>query len=408
MIKKVIILLLCLSFPFLNGCTPQKSSPFSAESLESAASKELKASVLDDRRYLKMNIVTKKDNMLYGKHVMPFSELQSDSSLKKFNVDSIGDDWIWNFNNDREILFCSGPKDSMIAVHSLKNDQCTPLIHLEDGHVAGFKAINKDYLLWTESSSDMWKDTTLHIYDLNTKKDKVFYTYTVNPQSGCIYAMNSNECVIWNQTVYFDDIVGIDSNGNYQINLYAYKISDGSIALIKKQAQNPFIYQNSLCWFEYDEDTGNPVMVLNDKKSPKKYLIHNGTSIFHSNGDTISVTDELTMPDTEKLFDPNQASSNIYSDKEKKTVDGLGFTLLNETSVIPLLVTKGLSMGPAVSNSKAVVWSRIEGSVPMFYDISSQNFVVMDTLPKGDYSCIMNDNELLFINEKTAYLLTLS
>jgi hypothetical protein len=382
----------------------------SATCSKSVASENPEVSVLNDHLYLKMNIVTKDDNMLYGKPVVSFSELNPNKNLRKFTVDHINDAWIWDFNNRRSLIFCScDENNSVITSYSFKESQYTPLIHLKDGHAAEFKAINDNYLLWAESTSTDWKDTTLHVYDFQTQKDKVFYNYTLDPKSGSIYAMNSNKCVIRDHTIYFDDIVGIDSDRNYKINLYAYKISDESISLVKEQAQKPFIYQSSLGWFEYDENTGNPVMVLNKSQcSSKKYIIDNGTSMFHFCEDAISVTDLLTMPDTGELFHSNKASSAIYSDKEKKTIDGMGFTLLTETSITPLLVLKGLSLGPTDVNKKAVIWSRIEDGFPMFYDIESQNFVVMDALPKGNYSCVMNDNDLLFINTKTAYLLTLS
>ncbi|WP_411676815.1 hypothetical protein [Caproicibacter sp.] len=408
--KSIVVFVLCGCFPLLSGCT-QKMSPSAATTyLQPAASENAGASVLNNHRYLKMNIVTKDETMLYGKPVVSFSKSNSNKNLKKFTVDKISDAWVWNLSNRRSLLFCfSSENGPVIASYSLEGNQYTPLIRLKNGHAAEFKAINDHYLLWAESTSTDWTDTTLHIYDFRTQKDKIFYTDTVDPESGSIYAVNSNPCVIRDNTIYFDDIVGIDSDGNYKINLYAYKISDETISLVKEQAQKPFIYQSSVGWFEFDKNTGNPVMVLNKSQCPaKKYLIDNGTSMFHFCQDAISVTDLLTMPDTGKLFHSNKSSSSIYSDKEKKTVDGMGFTLLTETSATPLLVLKGLSLGPTAVNQKAVIWSRIENGFPMFYDIKSQNFVMMDNLPKGTYSCVMNDNDLLFINTKTAYLLTLS
>lgn len=274
------------------------------------------------------------------------------------------------------------------------------LIHLKGEHVAGFKAINKDYLVWEESSSADWLDTRLHIYNFKTHKDQIFYTYTVDPTTGNIYSMNSSECVILNGSIYFDDIVGVNSNV-LQINLYAYEISSGKISLIKRQVQDPFVYHGALGWFECDDNTQKPVLVLNSNHSiTKKYTV-DGASIFHFSDNVIAISDTLTMPDTQRLFSEPGTASSHFSEKEKKTANAEGHSILTGTSVTPLLVLKGFGMGQESTNGKVTIWDFDDEykGFPMFYDIHSQRFVLMDSLPKGRYSCAVNQNELLFIHK---------
>lgn len=326
------------------------------------------------------------DNLLY-------SETHTSDNVLKMELPIPHDAWLWGILGD-DICFFNPSKNAICSL-SLDGQIERVLVQLESGHQAALMANNPQYLVWIEASSDLWLDGTLHLYDIESNADKVIFEYPLD-ENGVYYTAFISPCAIFEEKVYFDCIEhNSDSPYMESISVYAYDIHSQELLLAGTNAQHPFINNGSINWLQYN--TEKEVGSLHSPNLPCQYYMPTDGSVSIwplPTGNGLAVYEYLYAPTTAKLFGYNlEEMYGSIVDQVADMTDSYAIRYISQEGLRPIMVTRE-PIGSIIGNQYGIAWSCTE--FPRYYDIRKNAIINIDSIPNGEYTCVVTDNRLIY------------
>lgn len=128
----------------------------------------------------------------------------------------------------------------------------------------GYEAFNSDYIVYKEydndfTATDADKSVKLFLYDLNTQKEKLIYTYSFDRNVELYGGHWIENIVLSDNKIYFDDFVkdtNTEDNGSAVWNtfLYVYDIQTGNLEKLRDNAENPMEYKDTILYITKEND----------------------------------------------------------------------------------------------------------------------------------------------------------
>lgn len=272
------------------------------------------------------------------------------------------------------------PVFSEIGKYSIEDQQYTPLITLDDGNSLGYMlGLGEDFIVWKEvilSGEQMI--TKLHMCDKSGAEDEVIYSDAINPETGGVYAENSNPVVILGSKVFFDTILGYDDEGFIMMDVLCYDAEKKEISVVAKMAKQPSPYLDGISYLKRGENN-EPLLYAN--------IDGEETFITEFGDDTADYTviGETVYKSLFNYYDPvSVTSTNIYIGEETQ----------------PLLEGKNTNYTYHIQgNESAMVWEITNPEKPVYYDIENDRFVRLGNENSAYYGAYVGDGFVLFLSQ---------
>jgi hypothetical protein len=383
-------ILICLFFLLISGCTYNGKDSLPIISSEDFFS--------DDAAFLKDKIIMYQDHGLFSDY---FKDYKIEEYLIEYDASCI---YVDANKNAYLQISSSNNINNEFGIYSLTEKVYTPLVTLDQGHQVAIKAVNDNFIIWKEDKNSNWYKTSLHVYNLKTKKDTEFYVHTVDPETDMVYEWNFNKPVLKDDIVYFDDIVGIKDD-IYQINLFQYNITEDKLEKIKTQAKYPMLYNDEIAWLGYrKKDNGTTIVVNNNGKPLEIAQIKSSGGLFQmsSSKNIIAIIEGINIPDYDIITSLAEKTNNenpkekSYSEKETLSQIAYGVKIFDGKTAEPVMVSKDPVDTPD-NNGKYIGWRQFTKDYPRFYDVENKRIITVDKLsPEKVYGCLINQKYLIF------------
>ena len=377
--------------------------------------------VISESDYFSADIINQTENTVRFKETVSFAQAYPDSdmtnltNLKKPREDAN----IVYVDNAGNIYYVAerGDKYSSGAIflYSTTDKKWTTLIETAENHSCTVVCANESYMLWQEDDNANWMKVTLNLLDLKTKKSVKIYDYSIDPNTGLMYAWQFSTPVIIGDKVYFDDIVGIDKNGLYDIKMYSYSITNEKISVLDEDAKWSMEFQGGAAWLKMSSDEKNSLFY---SAMQEKFLLKTQTQLgtaFTSSKDIIVANDYMSQA----FFDYLTAKSNSqtdYSDSVKDTaVSSYGIKLYKNNKIQPIIVVNTGFITNPVTNGDLVGWYGDSVGRPLIYSSQKDVLIEFDQISEENilaYGFKLSDNYLILSyatldNEQYVYMFDL-
>jgi len=372
---------------------------------------ETQIPVIDERDYLAAPIVETAGNQVRFKKTISFSQAYPNatvtdlSDLAKPRDDAnpicIDNQGILYYVAERGDPMIADQAHLLGAIYSYNpfNQEWKTLVESDENHNCTAVFANEKYLLWEEDENANWQKVSLHVLDLETMKDTKVYTFSTDPNTGLMYAWQFSVPVLIDDTIYFEDIVGMDENGLYKIKMLAYSISKNKIRELDEDAKWPMEYRDGAAWLKMSQDTKNSLFF---SAQQKECLVKTETrlgTVFTAKGDLIVANDYLSNALYEHLINGGGSPSEFVDTVDNPRIASYGIKVLANEQVQPVLVVeKGFVSNP-VTNGDLVGWYGSSIGAPMMYSYSQDALIQFDPLPVDSVMAYK-----FILSEKYAYL----
>lgn len=343
----------------------------------------------DDYKSFKVN-ETFKDTIAYSKY-MNYSSYMPNKKPEIVKLDFLAENnFIWSIHENEIVYFSSSKEISKIASHNFLTNTSNLIWSTPSEIVGAMMGFADEYIVWKESSSELWLDGKLHLLNKLTGKDTVFFTYPLD-ENGQYYCAFTNPVVLFENQIYYDVI----ENNINAVNLYKYDIKEKSTTLVDNIAQGPFIYDGSVYWHKLDNINKSIYFSNKDNKLPLQINSNSNITVqtSYNNASYLILYEWLNTQTTDALFD--EKASAPYTDKDELTAKSYGVKLFTSKGIRPIMVTQE-PIGQCIGNDKNVSWN-VFGS-PQFYNINSDTLVKFETLPPSQYAVITGENKMYYID----------
>jgi hypothetical protein len=295
-----------------------------------------------------------------------------------------------NDPQSNEPLFCE------LGIYDFINDIYSPFITLDSGHSIGFiAAVSENYIVWEESLDGYsWGITQLHLFDKENQQDIVFYSHTINPETGKVYQSNFNSAVIIGDKVFFDDMTGI-VEGQYQMNIFCYDIPSRTIEVISPMAKRPVRYENGIAYLK---------KMANSEYSVLYYY-------GNSQERALDILSEDALNDR-NIADIAISGSTVFLSKNNYENDD---TTADKTHVLSTDLYVGKDSAPIISgktsnytygartNGEIVIWEVTNPEKPVFYDTDKEIFVRLSDADERYYASFITSDAVIFLAYSEQY-----
>ncbi len=343
----------------------------------------------------KSNIFAQDDNIYYLKEKVSSKEQKLNFETFEIDVkDSCGNKILYfTYMDDKYGYYERSDEEANttgeIGRVDIENNTYEKLIEIPVGNQSGPITASKDYLVWAESlDKSNWGLTRLNIYNFEEKTNKVFYSHSIDPNTGRCYGWNNVNCVIDGELIYFDDMVSeiVEKENTYiNSNIYSYNVKTGKVNLVKEMAKRPIKIREGIIWEEQDRD---------DEKTE--------ISLYKNN----TVSNFLTfMNDSSRITVSGQNDSivikNHLSSRGGDAVDCSGVQIYNNNKLSQLLVTKKVvNVEKTKTDGNIILFSLNTDNKhkPIMFDIKADKFIELEC-EKSKYITYISDSYAFFFSE---------
>lgn len=382
--KKILCLIISVCVLFaLCSCDKQKGSDTLSSANGENVSQNSKDEFLDfsDNNYngiTNSDILAQDDNYYYLKQKVSSKDANINFDTFKIDVkDSSGNEITYfMYMDDKYGYYCRSNEDlnttGEIGRVNIENNTYEKLIDIPVGNQGGGVVASDKYIVWKESlDKSNWGKTRLNIYDIEQKVNKVFFTHSVETDTGRVYALTDSPCVINGDLVYFDDVVAI-KDGIRQTNIYSYNVKTSKLSLVKEMAEIHSETSGGFIYKELRSDQENTTVGLYKEGSAAKLLSFKNSS----NGEFV-VTQNT-----------NIAKINWLSNNGLNSADCHGVQLYSNNKISQLLVTKEcVYIGQLVTDGNVILFGiGDKEQKPLMFDVKADKFIELDC-NKGKCCC---------------------
>lgn len=290
------------------------------------------------------------------------------------NINDLEADFWYLIDRDNIIvkLFKNGPKNyglkkySETGIYNLKTKKYETVLPEEKSEY-NIRAYNEKYIIFSDMASDLSYET-LYYYDRVNKTLREFYNYSIY-ENGKMYSYHTNNILIKDDTIYFDDYYKNDLN-EVAVKLYSYDISESKLNVLKDNAQNPLLYCNDVIYITKKNDDNKYNLISSISNNFKLDINDNifGTNGLKTNNSSIFAVGYNTF------IDANNYGYSNYALKNMITEDVI---IASNDPLCDLVVTDNF-----------VCWSDYAGTIytnPYMYDINHDKVISFDSIEEADY-----------------------
>jgi hypothetical protein len=255
---------------------------------------------------------------------------------------------------------------SSIGVYDLETNEYAHKLNFEENQVFGIHAMDEDHIIFRMSMDD-WKTAGIFDFSFQDGELRKVYDYSINPETSAVVYHNFNNIALQDGTIWFDDYY-LDDSGEIAVDVYEYDLANRELELVKKEAQNPLLYNGVIYLF-----------VKNENNEFKNLQAIDGSQTIEMEVNLIEIA-----ASTEGIY----CLENKFTDHENRVTE---FQVTDLTSNIPILSTTR-SIGRLKVSSRFVTWSNFDDDIPQLYDASSKKLVAFSELVKGVNSFYVKDD----------------
>lgn len=254
------------------------------------------------------------------------------------------------------------------GLYNLENNSYKMLFEVDIDSNLGMVAINEKYIIFRNLNSDNTVDLKVYNFEKNTistiynhKKDYFENTFL------------KNDVILDKNKIYFDDIVSLD--GNISISLFTYDLDSNELKMIKKESQNPTMYQDKI--------------LAVCKSNEGKY------------DNLCSLDNSITIKLTNRLRELSVSESGIYVLNNKFTDNEKRYTIFNIVNMIDdkEILETVITIDDLKSNSNFVTWRNFIQEKPIIYSKKLDKFVLFNQIKKGCNTFYINSNRGIILND---------
>lgn len=420
--KISILLIFVLIISILSSCKTETPSDKSAKPSDKTESIEKGLRVVNKDDYLN-DYVSSTDNMVLYKETINLADAYkniesidiSNINLPKTDMSPVDIDNEGNVYYLKNVDPLINPGPCFIYRYLPYEKKWEKLIETEENIQCAIYSIDGKYMIWQEDEGYDWMRSSIHLYDLESKKDSKIYTYTRNPKDGMMYSWQFDEPVIIDGKVYFADTVGVDKENFYKIKIFSYDILSGEITEVASDSKKVMEYKNKPAWLAMSEDKVNCLFYAESKNGYWFKEITGLGTIFSSKGDILVANDYMTAADFEKIKEGTAETlgNNVISPTTPRECYGVRKYCDDKTEPLIVFGDGGSYIDRVKTNGKIITWCGGGTGMPMFYDnaldkiVTFENFVDSKT---NSFSILLSDNYILVssitdINSTTSNLI---
>ena len=235
-----------------------------------------------------------------------------------------------------------------VGVYDLDSGEYRFSFAVNEGKEISIEWATDDLVLYKELSSSS-NEVALHCCRLNTGEDLLVYQFSQGYQDA---SASHNKVVVYDEKIYFDDIVTRDHE-LVGVNLLEYNLETQKLTLYKENAQNPLLLDSGLAYLTKDEDTKTYFVEFSfrEGKIPLEYGISG------------------LAPARDELYSINNKSNDP---KTRRTIWSLDSLMVEEE----LLLSSNVIDQPA-ANQYLVTWRNFTPERPIVYLRESDCFAVL-------------------------------
>ena len=342
--------------------------------------------VISEKDYFSADIIEKTEDMISFKKTVSFSQAYPNVDMIDLtNIKKPREDAALIFvDNQGNIYFQAenGEDDTSGALFSYNysNDSWTTLIETDEDHNCCVICANERYMLWMKDENANWLKTSLHLLDLNTKESVKIYDFSLDPETNLMYAWKFSTPVIIDDNVYFEDIVGVDKNGLYDIRMYSYSITDKKVTLLDKDAKWPMEFKGEAAWLRMSSDEKNSLFY---SAKQEKLLFKTETrlgTVFTADGDIIVANDYLPQGVYDQLYSKSDLQTEYVDDTNDPRTACYGIKVYKNNKIAPVFVAINGNVTNAVTNGDLVGWLGSSVGKPLMYSLVKDVLIEFDQL----------------------------
>lgn len=362
--KQKLLLLTAIGI-FLTGCTANGVSDETEKLFASYVCAQNGSDIINADEYKVKSGTLNNDIIPYG-----FNSFERLSGIKFYEVNGITNDnnVVLSFHNAEN-------NNTAICLYNLNDNTFDKLAESPNGFVASVSAFNDNYIVYNCSDFDIDGQTNattseIRRINVNDKSDTVIFSKAE------MTGVSVQRYVVVGDTLYFD------VNGDLGGKIYSCDLVSGNTELYAENAREPMKYQNSVVYIRNNGD-----IVTKGDKAEKIVL----PSQQLENVNSINCSDDVFTYQY-YLFDDEQ-------DPECATRSCVGF--MKDEDRLDLFSSAEMGLyfsGISFNTAGYGIWNSglIQNTLPSFYDINKNAFVIIDNVPKN-YQCFVNDSSVLFI-----------
>lgn len=351
-----------------------------------------------------VNIVSEDENFYFYKKVRHSSGNEFDVKQYTVNLSDSQDrkiDYLFDFDEDYAYYSCDSTEDKPgeIGIVDYAKNAYQKIIELPKGSQAGIETVDQNYIVWKESLNDSnWGITRLHLYDKATNKDIVFYNNAIDVDTKRVFAWNWSKPVIIEDTVYFDDVVGVE-NDIYKVNMLKYDIKEKKITTVKKMAKWPISYKNGIIWQQLNSDGVNTDVIFYNGTQEKHLFSFNNRSV----SSIIGHSDRFAMVNQLNSEMLTKDTTQIYD-----SVDCAGLQIFSDNNIQQILITKPTQyiQNPIICGDFLSFYLNTEHPyIPKLYNFKTDEIIELSDLSKDFYNIVFSEQYAYFSCKEDNHLL---
>ncbi len=406
--RKISILLICvILFSILSSCKAETPADKDNKLLDKTESIEKGLRVVNKDDYLSEYVFSTDNMVLYKETINLADAYKNVESIDITNIKLPETDMSpVEIDNDGNVYYLKNvdplinPGHCYIYRYLPYENKWEKLVETEEDIQCAIYSIDDKYMIWQEDEGYDWMRSSIHLYDLENKKDLKIYTYTRNSKDGMMYSWQFDEPVIIDGKVYFTDTVGVDKDNFYKIKIFSYDISNGKLTEVANDSKKVMEYKNKPAWLAMSEDKINCLFYSESKNGYWFKEITGLGTIFASKGDILAVNDYMTASDFAKIKDGtvDTLGNNVISPNSPRDCYGIRKYGDDKTEPIILFYKMGSFIDRVKTNGKIITWCGTNTGMPMFYDnaldkiVTFENFIDSKTMSFVTY---VSDNHIL-------------
>lgn len=304
------------------------------------------------------------------KEVVSADEYFNITEIEMPNINGLKSEYWYLIDRDNIIvkLYENDPNKYLeTGIYNLKTQKYETIIQEEKSESDyTMRACNEKYIILSNTAWDLSYET-LYYYDRVNKTLHEFYNYSIY-ENGKMYSYHTNNTLIKDDTIYFDDYYKNDSN-EVAVKLYSYDIAASKLDVFKDNAQNPLLYHNDVIYITKNSDDNKYNLISSIDNNFNLSINDNisGTCLKPNNSGIFTV-----IYDT--FLDVNNYGYSNYAVKNLITEDVL---IASNDPLCDLVVTDNF-----------VCWSDYAGTIdtsPCMYDINHDEIISFDSIEEADY-----------------------
>ncbi len=397
MIKKILLCFMIITV--LTSCHPLTNE------------KTLQA--IDNTSYEYSSILNKDKSVIFFKQTVSFEEaypeseiieitnLCEDTSLQVVGIDDYG-----NIYYEKECQECNEPDVDVAEIlrYNVIEEKWENILKMQPHNHCNYIYSNEKYLLYMQDENYNWKRTSLHIYDLQEKKDVRFFTHTRDKKTNSTYVWQFASPILIDDTVYFEDCSGMDEDNIYQSEIYSYDIKNDKINKIASSSKGVMQYKGKPAWLEISKDKINSLVYSTfDNKYLYKAITGNG-SIYSAKDNLMVVNDYISIFDFNIIIKEDkkylQNEYEVLPEFEKKRqISHYGIKKIENREVSPILIAGyGGFATNVITNGNIVAWDGVGIGSPLIFNNEWDSIISFENVIKEDvfaYTVYLSENYLL-------------